>query len=233
MRSQERPCIVRKWGIVISVFYAVIVVGLLVPAAMLLGGDKDPLRTILSSGLADLFSAWLAWVLIAAVLAGQALLLFLSVDTTQKRLKPRTHIAVTAAVSSMLFGLLSLAVVFSIGVAVRGDRFGSDHLDTAAKVFVAWMLLWALWGVFFYLYLRNSTQAVTRAISWLLKGSVLELLVAVPCHVWVRRRDECCAPFLTSFGIVTGIAVMLLCFGPSVLFLVKKRLDGYAAHKTA
>jgi len=51
--------------------------------------------------------------------------------------------------------------------------------------------------------------------------------------VWVRRRDECCAPFFTSFGIVTGIAVMLMCFGPSVLFLFKKRLDGYSTHRSA
>jgi hypothetical protein len=50
--------------------------------------------------------------------------------------------------------------------------------------------------------------------------------------VIVRRRGDCSAPAATSFGIVTGIAVMLLCFGPSVLFLIKKRLDGYAARKT-
>jgi hypothetical protein len=55
----------------------------------------------------------------------------------------------------------------------------------------------------------------------------LELLVAVPCHVIVRRRNECSAPIATSFGITTGIAVMLLAFGPSVLLLYKKRLEGY------
>jgi len=219
----------RKWGIVISVFYAMIVLGLLVPAAIIIAGDTNPLR----AALADFFSAWLSWILIAAVVAGQVLLLFLSVDSSQKRLKPRTHIAISVAVSSMLFGLLSLAVIYCVGVVIRSDEFGTGYLDTAAKFAGAWVALWVLWGVFFYLYLRNSTQAVTRAISWLLKGSVLELLIAVPCHVIVRRRGDCSAPAATSFGIATGIAVMLLCFGPSVLFLFKKRLDAYSAHKSA
>jgi hypothetical protein len=47
--------------------------------------------------------------------------------------------------------------------------------------------------------------------------------------VIARRRGDCSAPAVTSFGIVTGIAVMLLAFGPSVLFLYKKRLDAYTA----
>lgn len=224
----------RRWGIVISVFYAVIVGFLLVPAFFLIaGGTTDPVWKIFATGLTSVLQEWLGWILIVAVLAGQALLLFLSVDTTQKKLKPRTHIAISIAVASMLFGLLTLAVIFCIGFAAGGDDFGTGFLDTAGKFVAGWMILWVLWGVVFYFYLRNSTQGATRAISWLLKGSVLELLIAVPCHVWVRRRDECCAPFFTSFGIVTGIAVMLLCFGPSVLFLFKKRLDGYSAHKSA
>jgi hypothetical protein len=223
----------RKWGIVISVFYAVIVLGILVPAAIRLAGWDIALSSDFHQNLQDLYSMWLSWILIAAVLAGQALLLFVSVDTTQKRLKPRTHIAISITVSSMLFGLLSLAAIFSIGVAARSDEFGTGYLDTAAKFLGGWLVLWLLWGVVFYLYFRNSTQVTTRAISWLLKGSVLELLIAVPCHVMVRRRGDCCAPFVTSFGIVTGIAVMLLSFGPSVLFLFKKRLDAYSAHKSA
>jgi hypothetical protein len=75
--------------------------------------------------------------------------------------------------------------------------------------------------------LRNSSGVINRLISWLLKGSILELLVVVPCHIIVRRRHDCSAPMVTSFGIATGIAIMLLSFGPSVLFLYKKRLDAY------
>jgi hypothetical protein len=88
--------------------------------------------------------------------------------------------------------------------------------------------LWSGWGGIFFLYLRNSSAVVTRLSSWLLKGSVLELLVAVPCHVIVRRRGDCCAPEITGLGIATGLAVMLLSFGPGVLLLYKKRLDAYS-----
>ena len=62
-----------------------------------------------------------------------------------------------------------------------------------------------------------------RITRWLLRGSILELLIAVPSHIIVRRRGDCCAPAGTFWGIATGISIMLLCFGPGVFFLFVAR----------
>jgi len=218
----------RKWGIVISLFYALLVFGLLLPAGVIVAGDEHPLSGILLQDQFALYQEWLTWIPIVALLSGQAILLFLSVDTSFRKTRPRAHIAVSVIAGSMLFALLAVAVVLCVGFAVRGDKF--LLADSELGLLGFWLALWVAWGVVFYLYFRNASGATTKIVSWLLKGSVLELLIAVPCHVIVRRRDDCSAPIFTSFGIVTGIAVMLAAFGPSVLLLYKKRLDAYAAH---
>lgn len=216
----------RKWGIVISALYALIVLGLLLPALGLLAESFGPADFF--EHLKNGYKLPVSWMLVAAVVSGQVILLFLSVDTSFKRSRPRAHVAFTCIVASMFFALLAFAAIYSLAVAVPNDSF-LDKLPTdMAPAMGFGAILWLLWGVFFYIYVRNSSAVVTRAISWLLRGSVLELLIAVPCHVIVRRRGDCSAPILTSYGIVTGISLMLLSFGPSVLLLYKKRLDGYS-----
>jgi hypothetical protein len=166
------------------------------------------------------------------VVCGEAALLFLRVDTTWQRLRPRAHNAVSGAVAAGLTALLTASAIWCVGCAVRGDDFTNSVILKGEVEIVGFVLaLWLLWGIFFYVYLRGASAAVTRVISWLLRGSVLELLIAVPCHIIVRRRQDCSAPIVTSFGIATGIAIMLLAFGPSVLLLYKKRLDEYPARR--
>ncbi len=84
----------------------------------------------------------------------------------------------------------------------------------------------AVWGLVFNHYAKTDDESalLARLTRWLLRGSILELMVAVPSHVIVRRRDDCCAPLGTFWGIATGISVMLLCFGPGVYFLFVKRM---------
>lgn len=88
-------------------------------------------------------------------------------------------------------------------------------------------LLWMIWTLIFYRYARadDPDALIKRAVRWLLRGSILELLVAVPSHVIVRGRNDCCAPGGTFWGIVTGLSVMLLSFGPGVLLLFAERFS--------
>ena len=223
----------RNWGIVITVSYALILLALIVPGAVVLGGPGFSSWQAFFGIVGDTYGHWLVRSSILALLASQALLLFLSVDTSHKRLKPRAHILVSCAVAAVLTALLTAGVIWSLGFAIRGDNFWEALFETQANVLAFWGALWVLWGIVFYLYFRNSTAVVTRLLSWLLRGSVLELLIAVPCHIIVRRRQDCSAPAATSFGIAAGIAIMLLSFGPGILLLYKKRLDSYSTRPSA
>ncbi len=206
----------RRWGVVVSCFYLLALLGLFSPAAFRLMGLE----------VHDPYGDWGYWLWLTPFVGGEALLLFLTVDTSRRRLRPRTSLWLSVALTAFLLALLTLAAVSALTAAAWGDH--SDALwGTWLRLLGSWAGLWVAWGVAFHRVYRERGMPVDRAVSWLLRGSVVELLVAVPCHAWVRRRDECSAPMVTGFGIATGIAIMLLSFGPGMLFLVKKRLEGY------
>jgi hypothetical protein len=161
----------RKWGIVISVFYALILLGLIVPAVIFFSGAKLNGCSGFLSGVRDTYQELFFWVPAGAILASQTLLLFLSVDTSQKRLKPRTHILVSVAVGALLIALLTSALVWSLGFAIRGDKFWGSFFDKQSNILLFWGTAWLLWAILFYFYFRNSSAVVTRLTSWLLKGA--------------------------------------------------------------
>jgi hypothetical protein len=69
----------------------------------------------------------------------------------------------------------------------------------------------------------EANDWLSRQCRLLLKGSILELLIAVPTHIIARYRDYCCAGFMTFIGLTMGISVMLFSFGPAVFFLYVER----------
>jgi hypothetical protein len=211
----------RKWGLVVSLFYTGAVILFLVPLAVALVGNWQGIAD-LHSHITEAYGYWGTWLFIGVFVGGQVLLLVLSVDVTQRRLKPRTHILYSALLTGLLLAVLTCAAVLSITVAYRGD-----NLPEWTAQGLRWLpvVAWIAWGLVFYRYSRGGDDSINRAVSWLVRGSALELLIAVPSHVIVRRRDDCCAPLGTGIGIATGMAIMLLSFGPSVLFLYKKRMQ--------
>lgn len=115
-----------------------------------------------------------------------------------------------------------------LGIAPGSDLFFVLHVGGLV------LLFWLVWGLIFYHFAKvdEAETLVQRATKWLLRGSILELLVAVPSHIILRQREDCCAPIVSFWGIVTGISVMLLSFGPGVLFLFAARLRRKAPRST-
>ena len=227
----------RKWGVLITIFYVSVVLFFLVPLTGFLAehdlGDSLTDSWPLVDG--DFFiEVWPAVIWIAVLILGQMLLLFLSVDTSFRRIQQRRHIGVSIATVALMVGMLTGVAIWSVTVAISGDEW----LDSNDALFSIGFLLaivfpWVCWALAFRAYKVGDSDRLNRLIGWLIKGSVLELLIVVPCHVIVRQRGDCSAPMVTGFGISTGIAVMLLAFGPSVLFLYQKRLAQYRPRNTA
>jgi hypothetical protein len=214
----------RRWGVVVTGFYALSVILLLLPGAdYLADGKLEP----------DFYfyGEWLLWLGILVLVAGEALLLSLPVERSVRLLRPRRSLLVSAATTALMLALLTFAGIWSLGAGIMGDSFPPQSyqgwIDSRVKLIGWCLLLWLLWGLIFALYLQERSVPLTRFVSWLLKGSVLELLIAVPAHVVTRQREDCSAPGVTALGVTTGIAVMLMSFGPGVLLLYKKRIDTY------
>jgi hypothetical protein len=228
----------RKWAIVITAFYALVVLFLGTFGAFMVVTESLEVLDIFdgsdSFGEVIIEYAFL-WITIFILVCSQALLMFLSVDISWRRLKPQRHARVTAGLVGLMILILLVAVVFAVSAAYSGDSFwpGAWLLQSLPEIsqlpvaLLAVVLIWAGWGALFYTFSKRVSNVVDAAVSWLIRGSVLELLIAVPCHLIIRQRSDCCAPLASAYGIATGIAVMLMAFGPSALFLYKRKLDDY------
>jgi len=183
------------------------------------------------------------WVWVAIMGLGAALLLIVPVGIATQRPTPRRPLFVPVLVCSFfLANLFFSAVLSTLCVTLRDQAFDflaftgelvridpteeTAILDYMFGTITVIGLLWLIWAVVFYRFARddNPEALVKRTTRWLLRGSILELLVAVPSHIIVRNRHGCCAPFGTFWGIATGLAIMLLCFGPGVFFLFAERM---------
>lgn len=216
----------RSWGIVVTTFYAAVLLLLIVPFTewAAVGGTWNSAFTL------QFLAVPVGFIWLLVLLTGQALLLFVSVDTSFRRTRPRRHLAVSIAAVSAAVVLLTLGIGLSLVAAIGGDEAVDTLLDeTGLRIVLTWLVIWLVWGAVFYLHRDAVSPHLDRSLTWLIRGSVLELLVAVPCHVIVRQREDCSAPSFTAFGIATGIAIMLMAFGPGVLALYQKRLRAYPA----
>ncbi len=208
-----------KWAFITVIFYIALVVVLFVPA---LAWIADIIFEDSFTFFSDMVGSPQYWVLSVIIVGIQALLLLFPVKAAAEPPQPQRVIWVPIIATGLLFSILLLGIIWSIAILIWGDEalffWG---------VFGFVLISWGIWSWVFYRFTSRTDPkaAFGRFMSWLVRGSILELLVAVPSHIIVRRRQDCCTPGMTFLGITAGVVIMALAFGPGLYFLFKKRFE--------
>jgi len=208
----------KRWALVVAGLYGLILAALTLPViAVAFVGEVE------FAELAKVYGCWPYWLWLIVMMVSQAALLCVPVRVASRRPVSRSSLLPTVLAAGLMMGSLMAGAMFSIYEFVFYDQDNGNWIVWCA-IGVA-VLTWGIWTVVFCRMGRSGspTDMITRQCRLLLKGSILELLIAVPTHVVARYRDYCCAGFMTFIGLTLGIAVMLFAYGPAVYFLFVER----------
>jgi hypothetical protein len=198
------------WVLGVVAAYLLLLTGLLALPALAGWQDWDIWWWPLGATVAGLMLAWLS-------------LLWLPIRAARRRRITRRSLWIPIIAS----GFLAAALLYGLILATNELAFGKN-----ADWAFGWGPLavtaggWAVWTVVLWMASRGKSpeRFAGRMNRGILAGSALELLVAVPAHVVVRRREECCAGIGTGVGICCGLAVMVVALGPGVAVLYYRRV---------
>ena len=209
----------KNWALLVAALYLLILAVLTVPVVLLAFMPEAGFGQAVTSY--TYLPYWL-WVAIMAV--SQFVLLSVPVRVASLRPVSRGPIWRTVIACGLMAGGLAVGAFLSLyEFFIRDKPVNAGWSEWPALIIG--LLTWGIWAVVFARMSRTTTPTdfVSRQCRALLKGSVLELLIAVPTHIVARCRDYCCAGLMTFIGLTMGLSVMLFAFGPALLFLFAAR----------
>ena len=207
----------RRWAFIIVFLYGAMLILITLPMMYLafIGSEtKIDIKVVFTSGY--------IWAVFAIFLLCQAALLLVPVRIADKRPVSRSSVIASIIGAGLMAGVLIAGIVVSVGETIIRDALSESMWWTALA---GLLIMWALWGFIFWRWGRalEPKALIERQGRILYRGSILELLIAIPAHIIARHRDYCCAGISTFAGIAFGISVMIFSFGPGVFFLYSER----------
>ena len=211
----------KRWALVVAALYLLILVLLTVPVTLLAFAPKASAKDI-----AEAYVRFPYWLWVGVMVLGQAALLVVPVRVASRRPVTRRSLLLPIVTAGLMMGGLAVGALYSLYEFAMWDKALEGWFLWSG--FGSGVVIWGVWAVLFYRSSRgaNPPDVISRQCRLMFRGSILELLVAVPTHIVARSRDYCCAGVMTFVGLTLGISVMLFSYGPAVFFLYADRWRG-------
>ncbi len=140
--------------------------------------------------------------------------------------RPLKSAVIAAALMAMLLTIGAIALLLELPNWWAPIMGGIDDDAIAGGwgitgVWAAMLIAWGVWAWIFFIYWRQGDRytQMGKMIRGLVAGSLLEIFVAVPVHVWAVRQRECYCCRGTYVTLVFAGAVLLFAFGPGIVLL--------------
>jgi hypothetical protein len=208
----------KRWALVVAGLYVMILMVVTVPVILLAAIPKMKADEAVTA-----YIHWQYWLWLAVMGLSQFVLLLVPVRVMGRRPVSKTALWPVLLVSGLMAGGLIAGAAYSILEFLTSGEVEPDWLKWLPIFLGIWF--WGVWALIFLDHgkAEGTESFISRQCRLLFKGSVLELLIAVPTHIVARSRDYCCAGLMTFVGLTMGISVMLFSFGPAVLILYSER----------
>jgi hypothetical protein len=221
----------KRWAVIVAILYSLMLGVLTLPVLLAalwpledFANVPQGLKTIQKAAL--IYGEWRWWIWLAVMGLAQAAMLAVPMRAATRRPMSRCPLALTVLAGGLMMGALVTGGIYSLcEFAFANNAIGHNVSLTNWIAPGMGVVAWCAWALIFYRMSRltEPKDFVSRLCKLMLKGSILELLVAVPTHIVARCRDYCCAGLMTFIGLTLGISVMLFSFGPGVFFLFVAR----------
>ena len=213
----------KYWALLVAALYVLILAALTIPVVAAAFAPNFGWADVKWPTKSDFGEFWPYWFWLLVMGLSQFALLAVAVRLTERRLVTRGPLLPTILAAGLMAGGLATGAALAVSEFVRRGAAAEGWGGWGA--IILGVLTWAAWSFVFVRMGRRMPPAdvVTRVCRLLFRGSILELLIAVPTHIVARYRNYCCAGVLTFIGLAMGISVMLFSFGPAVFFLFAER----------
>jgi hypothetical protein len=208
----------KRWALVVVALYLLMLLVLTVPVALLAFAPQANAKDIVEA-----YCYFPYWLWVGVMVLAQAALLVVPVRIANRRPIARRSLLWPVVTAGLMMGGLVTGAMFSLYEFAMRDQASNGWIWWAGMG--TGVVIWVVWAVLFYRAgpSANPSDVISRQCRLLLRGSILELLIAVPTHLVARSRNYCCAGAMTFIGLTLGISVMLFSYGPAVFFLYVER----------